>query len=209
MELKEIEVLGEISRIQKILLHVGFFSRTLDVEKAVDVASVMIFEMRRGDAITVVHLTILHPNVTKGMEVGFRQKANKSQKTPSREDLSPGGAKPEAQSNPNKESMSSILEEANRLLKSMGGSENVDASSTTSKTATCPTTTTSGDQDREDMMEKLQQQLNALRQKTLRVSVSRMSGGGMRGLIDSGATHPLRPLRAGEDQRSFKRLMSL
>ena len=144
--------------------------------------------------------------MTKGMEVGSGRKQNKGQKTPSREELSPGGAKPEVQSTPNKESMSSILEEANRLLKSMGGSENLDASSTTSKTATCPTTTTSGDQDREDMMEKLQQQLNALRQKTLRVSLSRMSGGGMRGLIDSGATHPLRPLRAGEDQLSFQKV---
>ena len=50
------------------------------------------------------------------------------------------------------------------------------------------------------MMDKLQQQLNALRQKTLRVSLSRMSGGGVKGLIDSGATHPLRPLRQGDDQ---------
>jgi len=77
LELKEIEVLGEIRWNQKILLHVGFFSRTLDVEKAVDVVSVMIFETKKGDAITVAHLTILHPNVTKGMEVGLDRKQTK------------------------------------------------------------------------------------------------------------------------------------
>jgi len=82
----------------------------------------------------------------------------------------------------------------------MGGSETLEASSTTSKPLTSSTTTVAADQSREDMMDKLQQQLNALRQKTLRVSLSRMSGGGVKGLIDSGATHPLRPLRHGDDQ---------
>ena len=148
----------------------------------------------------------LAPQCDKGNGGGFRQKANRGQKTPPKDDWSSAANKAEAQSNPSKESMSSILEEANRLLKSMGGSESTETSSTTSKTATCPTTTTSGDQDREDMMEKLQQQLNALRRKTLRASLSRMSGSGLRGLIDSGATHPLRPCRAGEDQTSCRKV---
>ena len=60
--------------------------------------------------------------------------------------------------------MSSILEEANRLLKAMGGSENAEASTSTSKPVSSSTTTVAADQNREDMMEKLQQQLNALRQ---------------------------------------------
>ena len=101
--------------------------------------------------------------------------------------------------------MTSIREEANRLLKAMGGSEAAETSSTTSKTVICPATSLPSDQSGEDMMEKLQQQLNALRQKTLRVSLSRMSGNGLKGLIDSGATHPLRPLRRGEDQSSCQK----
>ena len=56
------------------------------------------------------------------------------------------------------------------------------------------------------MMEKLQQQINALRQKTLKISLSRMSNQGFQGLIDSGATHPLRPLRQGEDQSTLQKV---
>ena len=55
-------------------------------------------------------------------------------------------------------------------------------------------------------MERLQQQINALRQKTLKISLSRMSNQGLQGLIDSGATHPLRPLRQGEDQSTLQKV---
>ena len=142
----------------------------------------------------------LAPQCDKGNGSGFRQKANRGQKDSTKEDASSSGGQADAQSNTSKESMSSILEEANRLLKAMGGSETVETSSTTTKQVTSSNATTAADQSREDMMEKLQQQLNALRQKTLRVSLSRMSGSGQKGLIDSGATHPLRPLRSGDQQ---------
>ena len=142
----------------------------------------------------------LAPQCDKGNGGGLRQKATKAQKDANKDDASSPGPQPDVQPNSNKESISSILEEANRLLKAMGGSENLEASSTTTKPLTSSTTTVAADQSREDMMDKLQQQLNALRQKTLRVSLSRMSGGGVKGLIDSGATHPLRPLRHGDDR---------
>ena len=45
-------------------------------------------------------------------------------------------------------------------------------------------------------LEALQQQLNDLKTKVLKLS--RMSKGEDQGLIDSGATHPLRPLKEGE-----------
>ena len=126
------------------------------------------------------------------MQVGSGKKPifNRGQKDSTKEDGSSSGGQADTQSNTSKESMSSILEEANRLLKAMGGSETVETSSTTTKPVTSSNATTAADQSREDMMEKLQQQLNALRQKTLRVSLSRMSGSGQKGLIDSGATHP-------------------
>ena len=142
----------------------------------------------------------LAPQCDKGNGSGLRQKASRGQKDLTKDDASTTGGQTDSQANASKESMSSILEEANRLLKAMGGSESVETSSTTSKPVTSSNTTTAADQSREDMMDKLQQQLNALRQKTLRVSLSRMSGGGLKGLIDSGATHPLRPLRSGDDQ---------
>eukprot|EP00434_Breviolum_minutum_P034818 symbB.v1.2.030822.t1/scaffold3511.1/size105743/1 len=143
----------------------------------------------------------LAPQCDKGNGGGFFfQKATKAQKDANKDAASSPGLQTDIQPNSNKESISSILEEANRLLKAMGGSETSEASSTTNKPLISSTTTVAADQNREDMMDKLQQQLNALRQKTLRVSLSRMSGGGMKGLINSGATHPLRPLRRGDDQ---------
>ena len=142
----------------------------------------------------------LAPQCDKGSGGGFRQKATRGQKDATKDDASSAGPQSDVQPSSNKESISSILEEANRLLKAMGGSESSESSSTTTKPLTSSTTTVAADQSREDMMDKLQQQLNALRQKTLRVSLSRMSGGGVKGLIDSGATHPLRPLRHGDDR---------
>jgi hypothetical protein len=53
-------------------------------------------------------------------------------------------------------------------------------------------------------MEKLQQQLNSMKLKTLRLG--RMSTEGSQGLIDSGATNPLRPKRCGERIEHYKKL---
>ena len=142
----------------------------------------------------------LAPQCDKGNGGSFKQKASRGQKGQSKGESTSIGQSADVPSNPGKEPMTSILEEANRLLKAMGGSEAVETSSTTRKTVTCPTTSVPSDQSREDTMGTLQQQLNALRQKTLRVPLSRMSANGLKGLIDSGATPPLRPLRRGEDQ---------
>lgn len=205
LEHREIKDQGETKVTRRRSLLADSFSLIQVAEKAVDVASTMTSRMRRDVAITVEALITWHLNVIKEVEVGFRQKATRGQKDATRDDASSTGPQPDVQPSSNKESISSILEEANRLLKAMGGSENLEASSTTTKPLTSSTTTVAADQSREDMMDKLQQQLNALRQKTLRVSLSRMSGGGVKGLIDSGATHPLRPLRHGDDRALVKR----
>ena len=91
-----------------------------------------------------------------------------------------------------------LLEEANKIkmLKSMSV-----PNSTTQPTSS---STSTPEEKKEDMMEKLQQQLNALRQKAFRLS--RMAGVGVRGLVDSGATHPLRPLKSGENIERFKKV---
>ena len=78
--------------------------------------------------------------------------------------------------------MVNLLEEANRMLKSISGQ---------------------AEQKEETSMEKLaslQAQLNQLKLKTLKLT--RISEGSLEnavGLIDSGATHPLRPLRPTDD----------
>ena len=148
----------------------------------------------------------LAPQCDKGSGGSFKQKASRGQKGQSKGETTLTGQTAEGQTNQGKESMSSILEEANRLLKAMGGSEAAETSSTTGKGGTGNASSGSSDQSREDVMERLQQQLNSLRQKTFRVSLSRMSGNGLKGLIDSGATHPLRPLRCGEDQSSCQKV---
>ena len=58
--------------------------------------------------------------------------------------------------------------------------------------------------ERSEAVERLQQQLNALKQKTFKLS--RLKKGERQGLLDSGATHPLRPMRKGEDVEGYKRV---
>ena len=45
-------------------------------------------------------------------------------------------------------------------------------------------------------MDRLQQQLNSLRHKQKVFKLQRMVTGDQGGLIDSGATHPLRPMKS-------------
>ena len=54
---------------------------------------------------------------------------------------------------------------------------------------------------RSEVIEKLQQQLQSLKLKTFKLH--RISTSSVLGLIDSGATHPLRPLREGEDDSNY------
>ncbi|CAK9077059.1 unnamed protein product [Durusdinium trenchii] len=58
--------------------------------------------------------------------------------------------------------------------------------------------------ERSEVVERLQQQLNALKQKTFKLR--RLKKGERQGLLDSGATHPLRPVKKGEDVESYKRV---
>ena len=74
-----------------------------------------------------------------------------------------------------------LLEDANNMLKSLTKDENSGVGSDSLKKGTLPA---------------LQLQVAELKQKTMKLS--QLNEGTSFGLIDSGATHPLRPLREGE-----------
>ena len=91
-------------------------------------------------------------------------------------------------------SMKELLEQANTMLKSL-------TSSTTSSSAS---TTTGATETKDEVMDRLQQQLNQLKLKVFKIN--QISHGHHQGLIDSGATHPLRPRRPGECDTTYKRV---
>ena len=91
-------------------------------------------------------------------------------------------------------SVKDLLEEANKMLKSLNSSP---LSSTSSPTA-------QEGEEREEVMERLQKQLNALRQKAFRLM--RLKRGEKAGLLDSGATHPLRPIKRGENKELYEKV---
>lgn len=83
------------------------------------------------------------------------------------------------------EAVKDLLEEANRMLKSLSSSSNTIAS----------TTSSTSEEERKDVMERLHQQLKSM--KTFKMK--RLNVGNDVGLVDSGATHPLRPRHEGEN----------
>ena len=93
-------------------------------------------------------------------------------------------------------SMKNLLEEANKMLRSLSTGTGSQASSTVSPT--------SQEESRAEVVEKLQQQLNSLRMKTLRLR--RMNQGKQQGLLDSGASHCLRPRKQGEDVQGYRKV---
>jgi hypothetical protein len=93
---------------------------------------------------------------------------------------------------PAEQSMRDLLEEANKMLKSLTTTSS--ASSEASKE----------EDTKEEIMQRLQQQLNAIKLK--KFQLKRMSRGWKMGLIDSGATHPLRPPRPNEDVGSYRKV---
>ena len=104
---------------------------------------------------------------------------------PPTEDKEGGGAQSEGDQGA---AMKELLEEANRMLKSLTTSaEQNSASSSTPK---------------DEVAEKLQRRTEAMRMKVLRLS--RMGHSVQSGLIDSGATHPLRPWREGDRWEDMK-----
>ena len=90
--------------------------------------------------------------------------------------------------------MKELLEQANTMLKSLTGTPTPPSSSTS----------TTGGETKEEVMDRLQQQLNQLKMKVFRIG--QISFGSHQGLVDSGATHPLRPLRLGETESSYKKV---
>ena len=95
-------------------------------------------------------------------------------------------------------SIKELMEEASKMLKSL------TSANTTSSSSTTTASTSREEEGKEEVMDRLQQQLNALMLKTLRLR--RLAGGGVQGLLDSGATNPLRPLKPGEETTSYRQV---
>ena len=113
------------------------------------------------------------------------------------EDRTPSSKETDAQSSASTEmSMKELMEEANKMLKSLSSSGGTSSS---------PSSPTSKEEEtKTELMEKLQQQLNSMKLKTLRLG--RIAAGENQGLLDSGATNPLRPRKPGEDTEEYKKL---
>ncbi|CAL1136331.1 unnamed protein product [Cladocopium goreaui] len=56
----------------------------------------------------------------------------------------------------------------------------------------------------QEMMDRLQQQLDRMKLKGLKIN--QINYGSQQGLVDSGATHPLRPMRLGESKNDYKKV---
>ena len=87
-------------------------------------------------------------------------------------------------------SMKGLLEQANKMLKSL----------TTSSTST--STVPTEPEGRDAVLNRLQEQLNSLKLKVLKLN--HLALGNHQGLIDSGATHALRPLHPEERPQDLK-----
>ena len=88
--------------------------------------------------------------------------------------------------------MKELLEQANTMLKSL-----TTSSATSSQSQ-------SGGESKEEMMDRLQQQLDRMKLKGLKIN--QINYGSQQGLVDSGATHPLRPMRLGESKNDYKKV---
>ena len=97
---------------------------------------------------------------------------------------------------PNEPTVKSLLEEATKVLKSMSTS-----------TATPKPNPQVSETQRDQLMSNLQRQLDQLRASgstSMKVlKLSRLATGSLMGLIDSGATHALRPLHPFEDESTM------
>ena len=87
--------------------------------------------------------------------------------------------------------MTELLEQANSMLKSLTSSSSTSSSS-------------AGEESREEVVNRLQQQINMLKLKVFRIN--QITYGCHQGLIDSGAAHPFRPKRTGETENMYKRV---
>ena len=149
----------------------------------------------------------LAPQCNRGDSPPKKLMRNKQQSQQQRDEQRSQVSSTDTQSNTGKESVAALLEEANKMLKTLSTDSQEDqgglsgggrgtAQSAAAKDNSS-STTTGGEKGREEMLNKLQEQLNSFRQKTLKLS--RLSAESINGLIDSGATHPLRPSKPYED----------
>lgn len=95
-------------------------------------------------------------------------------------------------------SIKELLKEASDMLKSF------HSSPTTSRTSSPSSASSPQERERKDVMERFQQQLNMLKQKTFRLK--RIQKGEREGLLDSGATRPLHPSQEGENIEAYKKV---
>ena len=95
--------------------------------------------------------------------------------------------RPEEQREAETATMKVLLEEANKMLKSLTQTEPSEVQERVQQR---------GEVRKNQTLEALQRQINELKQKAIKLS--RLSQDHSMGLVDSGATHPLRPLRSGE-----------
>ena len=87
------------------------------------------------------------------------------------------------------EVMQQLLSEANKMLKTLSTKEK-------------PVTVS-----HDERMKALQEQLDELKTKALKtLKLTRITRGGVSGLLDSGATHPMRAARRGEPVHSYKKV---
>ena len=116
------------------------------------------------------------------------------------EDSSPKKSETESEAGSQSEgAMKDLLEEASKVLRSL--------SSTSQGSAASSSTPQKEEEARGDVMERLQQQIQALskmQQKTFRLF--RLATGQEQGLLDSGATHALRPQKSGERWEDLKKV---
>jgi hypothetical protein len=107
-------------------------------------------------------------------------------------DQVPGGAKGSEDQGGEAETMKGLIEEANKMLRSLTSSSAAGSSASS--------TSEKEEDSRSEVLSRLQAQLNSL--KTFKLV--RITNGMSKGLIDSGATHPLRPTKSFEDDTNMK-----
>ena len=124
----------------------------------------------------------------KGTNHNYPQKA-RLQKVEGEEKSPSSSRGKEEEGGTEQASMKDLLEQANKMLKSL-----------TASASTTSSTTSSGNEPRDEVVDRLEQQLNTLKLKVFKLS--QVSFGNSQGLVDSGAA--LRPLRPGERLDGYK-----
>ena len=152
-------------------------------------------KMKKGDAGLVASPEHMAPSCTRPKGPGDTSPTRLKAQRAEGEESSPSSSKgkEEEGSQEQQASMKDLLEQANKMLKNL-----------TSATTTSSTTSSAGSEARDEIVDRLQQQLNSLKLKVFKLSKVPYSNS--QGLVDSGATHALRPMRHGESLESYKKV---